>query len=152
MKFSYFYYNDTVANLLFPLEKDEAEKLGAKWQNEDYSLQFNGSAYEPLDDVYDYKDEAKQKEILQGILKCESSGKAFKIMPQELAFYLSNNIPIPRRHFDVRYKDRVKYEFGRTMYHRKCMNEGCNIEFETTYAPDRPEEVFCEKCYQNIIK
>ena len=26
--------------------------------------------------------------------------------------------------------------------------KGCNNEFETSYAPDRPEIVYCERCYQ----
>jgi len=31
------------------------------------------------------------------------------------------------------------------------MKEGCDVEFETTYAPDRPEIVYCEKCYQKEV-
>ncbi len=33
-----------------------------------------------------------------------------------------------------------------------CAHEGkCKIEFETNYAPDRPEIVYCEKCYQQEV-
>jgi hypothetical protein len=27
----------------------------------------------------------------------------------------------------------------------------CEVEFETSYAPDRPEIVYCEKCYQQEV-
>jgi hypothetical protein len=29
--------------------------------------------------------------------------------------------------------------------------EKCEVEFETSYTPDRPEIVYCEKCYQQEI-
>ncbi|MBI5622130.1 DNA-directed RNA polymerase, partial [Candidatus Falkowbacteria bacterium] len=32
-----------------------------------------------------------------------------------------------------------------------CKNAGCTNEFETTYAPERPERVYCEECYQKEI-
>jgi rRNA maturation endonuclease Nob1 len=28
----------------------------------------------------------------------------------------------------------------------------CKKEFETSYAPDRPETIYCEKCYQQELK
>ena len=27
----------------------------------------------------------------------------------------------------------------------------CDVEFETSYAPDRPEIIYCEKCYQQEV-
>jgi len=29
--------------------------------------------------------------------------------------------------------------------------EKCTVEFKTTYAPERSEIVYCEKCYQQEI-
>lgn len=31
------------------------------------------------------------------------------------------------------------------------MKKGCQNEFETSYSPDRPEIIYCEKCYQQEI-
>jgi len=31
------------------------------------------------------------------------------------------------------------------------MKDGCTNEFETPYAPDRPEIVYCEECYNKEI-
>jgi hypothetical protein len=61
------------------------------------------------------------------------------------------NIPIPRIHPDERYKNRMKLRNPMTLYHRTCMHEGCTNTFETTYAPDRPEIVYCEQCYKKEI-
>ncbi len=46
--------------------------------------------------------------ILQTAIICEVSGKPFRIIQQELAFYRKYNIPIPRRHPDQRHIDRTK--------------------------------------------
>ena len=61
------------------------------------------------------------------------------------------NIPIPRRCFHCRHMNRVKRRNPFKLWYRKCMKEGCNNEFETSYAPDRPEIVYCEKCYQGEV-
>ncbi len=159
MKYSYFNYNESVSNLFFPKTKAEAEKLGAKWQDEDYSLKFDGEAYEPLDDINEYKDEQKQKKLLSGILKCEKTGKAFRIMPQELVFYLKHIIPIPTSHPEERYMELFRSRNPRKLFKRRCDcsesghdHEGrCDIEFQTTFAPERPEIVYCESCYQKSV-
>jgi len=110
--------------------------------------------------IYKIKsDKSGQKELLSGIIKCEKTGKPFKIISQELAFYIENKIPIPTKHSETRYKQLFKLRNPRKLYHRQCMceetghgHEGrCPNEFETTYAPDRPEKVYCESCYQKSI-
>jgi hypothetical protein len=151
-----FGYNEAIASDFYPKEKAEASKLGAKWQDSDYSLKYGGSFYEPENGISAYREsEEKRKQVLGGVLKCSVSGKLFKVTPQELALYLKLGLPIPRQHYEIKFAEELKqinkikfYQF----YHRKCMNGGCPNEFETTYAPDRPERVFCESCYlQNVL-
>ena len=153
MSLSPFGFNETLAFDFFPKTKEEAQTLGAKWQDNDYSLKYDGPFYEPKDNIQEYiANEQERQNLLSGILKCEVSGKPFKIVPQELAFYIAQGLPIPRKHYDVRYKERFNMRNPKVLYHRSCMNEGCGNEFETTYAPDRPEKVYCENCYRGIIK
>ncbi len=45
--------------------------------------------------------------ILQYAIKCEVTGKLFRIQPQELAFYRKHNIPLPRKHPDQRHLERL---------------------------------------------
>jgi len=154
-----FGYNETMGLLYYPQTKEEVVARGGKWQDNDYSLKHDESFYVPKDNISSYQDESERKELLSGILKCEKTGKPFKIVPQELAFYLEQNIPVPRRHYDVRFDDRFHRRNRFVLYDRKCMcvesghdhNGRCKNEFETTYAPDRPEKVYCEKCYQKEV-
>jgi hypothetical protein len=149
-----FGYNETLAIDYFKKSRAEALKTGLKWQDEDFSTKYDGQFYKPDDNINDYlgdDEEGKVSRILAGVLECEVSGKPFRIMPQEAAFYLRNRIPFPRTHFLVRLEERFKLKNPRTLWHRQCMNKGCENEFETTYAPDRPEKVYCESCYQKVV-
>lgn len=147
-----FGYNETLGNSYLPLTKNEATSYGLKWQDKDFAPDHQGEEYKPFDGIDEYiKDEAERKKLLASVIKCEISGKPFKIMPQELAFYLDQKIPIPTHHYNVRYQENLSQVNPKRLWHRKCMNEGCQNEFETSYAPDRPEQVYCEKCYQKAL-
>jgi len=147
-----FGYNETLSHLYFPKTKEQALKEGFKWQDNDFAPRHSDEFYEPKDDIQEYIDsEEERKKLLSGVVKCEKSGRPFKIVPQELAFYLQQGVPIPHEHYDVRFAERFAMRNPRHLYHRQCMKEGCTNEFETTYAPERAEKVYCEKCYQGII-
>ena len=105
----------------------------------------------------------------------ETSGctTAFKIIPSELAFYRHGNLPLPRLCPNCRHYERLAQRNPLKLWHRAChcageksengvyMNTGahpshakgkhCSNEFETSYAPDRPEIVYCEQCYQSEV-
>jgi len=154
-----FCYNETMARIFNPKTKEEALKTGACWQDNDYAMKYEGVAYIPEDEISKYEDDELRTKLLGSVVKCEITGKAYKIMPQELAFYLEHNIPIPIRHYNERYKERFGLRNQRILYDRECMCEEkghehsgrCQNKFKTTYAPDRPEKVYCEKCYQDAI-
>jgi len=159
---SAFGYNESDAMDFFPLKKEEAQELGAKWMEENHDIKFSGEPYIPSENISEYsQDEKKRNEILSGILSCEETGRPYKITPHELLFYIKHNIPIPRKHYQTRFLERLNKRNANKLYHRQCMNEGpssakatdgrCPNEFETTYAPDRKEQVYCEQCYQKSV-
>ena len=163
--FSVFGYNETIANDFFPLTREQAKALGANWQDEDFGLKYDGPFYEPLD-IAQY-DQAKNQNApaeiqnaLQGILKCEKTGRPYKLQPGEMAYYIANKIQIPRRHPDERQDERFAQTNPLRLWKRDCSCQGdcqqhqgkCPNKFETAFAPDRPEKVYCENCYQNIVK
>ena len=84
---------------------------------------------------------------------------AFRILPDELKFYKQTNIPIPVYCPNCRHYQRLSQRNPLKLWHRQCMCEKenhihkgkCSVEFETSYAPDRPEIVYCEKCYQQEV-
>ena len=140
-----------MAQEYYPLTKEEAIKDGI----------FNWSDYEaPFPSVSRVIDEEGMKrlpesiedvpdDILNWALTYEVSGKPFRIIKQELEFYRKHNLPIPRRHPDVRHMDRMKMRNPRKLFERKC--DKCNKDMITTYAPERPERVYCQGCYDREV-
>jgi len=116
--------------------------------------------------------------ILEEIIACPNNGqestqctKAFRIIKPELEFLKNNNIALPRYCPNCRHYQRLKQRNPFHLWHRQCQcaginsenkkykntiehthgDESCPNEFETPYAPDRPEIIYCEKCYQQEV-
>ena len=149
-----FAYNETIANEHFPKNKEETISLGFRFkerEKRDYKITILNK-----DIPNDIKNVSDQ--ILNEIMACENNGReetlcteAFKIAPEELSLYKTVNLPLPTKCPNCRYFDRTFFKNPLKLWHRKCMKEGCNNKFETSYAPDRPEIVYCEKCYQQEV-
>jgi hypothetical protein len=142
-----FGYNEAVINDHFPLTKEEILERGYPYKEKiDNVYTITLKAKDIPDNIKDIDDS-----ILNEVIECEKSGRAFKITPFELQFYKRMNIPIPHLHPDERYKERLSLRNPMVLYHRNCMKKGCINEFETTYAPERPEIVYCKDCYQQEV-
>jgi len=146
INFSVFGYNETIAQNEYTLTKAKATELGYKWQDE---VQFT-KGLETTTQIPD-KIEDVPDQIVDEILKCITCQRNYKITVQELKLYRKGSIPIPRECFYCRLSEIQKLQGPMKIWHRKCMKEGCSNEFETSYSPDRPEIVYCEKCYQQEI-
>ncbi len=123
-----FAYNEAIVMENFPLSKEEVLARGMRWREEE--------------------ELSTPDEINDRILKCETSGRFFKLIPQELKFYEKLGIPIPtkcpkRRHAD-RYARRNTYH----LHNRKCAVSGADII--TTYAPENPVPVYCEEEFLKV--
>ena len=146
-EFCPFGYNEAIVNDHFPLTKEEIIGKGYPYKEKaDSKYNITVKAETIPDDIKDVDDS-----ILNEVIECIKSGKAFKITPFELQFYRRMNIPIPRLHPDERYKNRMKLRNPMTLYSRTCMNQGCHNQFETTYAPNRSEIIYCRDCYQKEV-
>ena len=145
---SNFGYNETMAQEYFPLTKEEALKRGFKWWDKIQKTEGK-ETLKPVqipDSIKDVSDS-----ILSEVLACINCNRNYKIVQNELIFYQKHKIPIPRKCFYCRNSERLKFENPFKLWHRKCMKEGCPNEFETSYSPERPEIVYCERCYQNEV-
>lgn len=153
-----FGYNETEAQEPFPFTKGEAQNHGYNWQDniQKTTEKETLSSKNISDSINEIKDD-----ILEEVLDCINCKRNYKIVPNELIFYKKMNIPIPRRCFYCRHEARLKRRNPFKLWHRKCMclktnhtshlDIGCPSEFETSYAPERPEIVYCEKCYQQEV-
>jgi len=156
------YYNETQGNLYMPMTKDEVLAKGWHWEENipgTFGKETVSSASVP-DKIEDVPDS-----YLSEIFICTQCSKNFNITQNELLFYRKENIPFPRKCPNCRYKRRFDLRPPRKLWHRQCMcgstsspqatNHGhksqCPNEFETTYAPERPEKVYCESCYNKEV-
>lgn len=136
-----FSYNETVAQEYFPLSEEEVKRSGWQWQKDaDNRSQYLGPETRIPDAIQEVPDS-----ITSTILHCEVTGTLYKVIPQELKFFRENGIPIPRKCPDQRHKERMALRNPRKLWARQCAK--CGKGIETTYAPDRPEIVYCESCY-----
>lgn len=158
-----FAYNETIAQEYFPKSKEKIIKNGFNYRispEKDYQVTLKSE--DLPDHIRDIPDS-----ILNEVIACPNNGsiltqctKAYRIIKPELDFLKNNNIALPRYCPNCRHYKRLKQRNPFHLWHRSCMcdkqghahGEGkCEIEFETSYAPERPETVFCEKCYQQEV-
>ncbi len=140
-----FGYNESEAQEYFPLAKADAHEGGWRWQEEESSKdQYLGPVVEIPTSIA-----ATSDDICSNILLCETTGKAYKIIPQELQFYRLMGIPVPRKCPDQRHKERVALRNPRKLWSRECAK--CKTSIETTYAPERQETIYCENCYLSTL-
>jgi hypothetical protein len=148
----FFPYNDTLAFSYFPMTKDEALTEGYVWEDpEEKNYKVTLETEKIPDHIKDLKNE-----ILNELIECAHKGQcscrcttAFKITKQELDFYRANNIPMPRLCHNCRHVRRTKNQRSMKLWNRKCAK--CQSDIETSYAPERPEIVYCESCYNNEV-
>ncbi|MDA2921649.1 hypothetical protein MYX07_00090 [Patescibacteria group bacterium AH-259-L07] len=165
---SLFGYNETLAQDYFPLSRDKTLQKGFQWQ--DKEMRTRGKETIPLDKMPDTIEEA-DKGVLKDILVCKDCKRNYKLTPFEFSFYQKMHLPLPRKDFECRHRERFNKRTPKQIWHRKCQCAGeksdnsiykntvehfhkqdhCPNEFETTYAPERKEIVYCEKCYQDEV-
>lgn len=171
-KISPFGYNETIAQFYYRCTKKEALKRGFNWQD---TLQITtGKETIPHERIPDDISDVSNL-ITNEILVCKECKRNYRIIPQELSFYKTMQIPLPRKCFYCRHNDRLRIRNPYRIWRRSCQCAGnppaggsdngvykntiehfhksshCPNEFETTYSPERKEIVYCEKCYQNEV-
>ncbi|MFH0806741.1 MAG: hypothetical protein V1885_03400 [Candidatus Brennerbacteria bacterium] len=151
-------YNETIAQEYFPLTKEQALSRGYRWRDPDTKEYKVTKPPQGLPDHIKDVDDS----ILQETIGCAHEGfcthqctTAFKVIPEELAFYRRMNLPLPRLCPNCRHYERLSERNPMKLWHRQCMCDKpnhphhgrCPNEFETSYAPERPETIYCEQCY-----
>ena len=141
-------YNETQGNHYMPMTKEDALSHGYLW--EDKIPGTFGQETVQTEDIPDEIEDVKE-DIVKEIFKCEECGRNFNIIPNELVFYQREQVPLPHKCPECRYKRRFAFRPLRKLWHRHCMKPGCKNEFETCYAPERKEIIYCEGCYNGEV-
>ncbi len=153
IELSPFAYNETMAQDYHPISREESLAQSFGWyDNRDKTVtQFTHWKDLP-DSIGDVSDTTTAQPILCKAFD-DNPTKAlehhctqyFKIIPQELAFYKSTGLALPRYCHNSRYRERLQQINPLHLWDRQCGK--CGKDMKTTYSPDRPEIVYCEDCY-----
>ncbi len=138
-----FGYNESAAQSYFPLDRQTALAQGYRWKDDTNKVSTSATMTVP-DTITEVTED-----ILAGILQCADCRKNYKIMPQELVFYRKATLPVPDRCSECRHQRRMAQRTPRRLWSRSCSN--CSQELQSSYAPDRPERILCETCYQKEV-
>ncbi len=162
--FSLYGYNETDAQVYFPLTKERALETGWRWCDgapSEHTATIRGEKLPAtIDEVGD--------DILKEVVACASCARAYRFVPAEIAFLRRFDLPLPNKCSDCRHKRRFSRLNPLKLWKRTCGCAGnrsqngtyqntdihfhgaepCQNKFETSYAPDRGEIVYCEACYQ----
>jgi hypothetical protein len=162
-----FAYNESHAAQYFPLDKQGTKDRGWEWYEPAPSLHKATMSAEQIPDLIQDIDNS----ILKEVLECETCRGVFRLIPLELQLLKKFSFPIPARCSNCRHMDRLGRINPPRLWRRKCQCAGaksengvytntasshqphsqiehCPNEFETAYAPQRKEIVYCESCYQ----
>jgi len=158
-EFSPFGYNETIAQEFFPSDAETVASLGYNWKIEEEKNRPQPTILpENLPDHIKDVEDSILKEIIGCSHKAECHEQCtgvFRIVQPELEFYRNINLPLPKLCPNCRHYERLQQRNPLQLWHRQCMCDKnhshhsgrCSNEFETPYAPDRKEIVYCEQCY-----
>ena len=138
-----FAYNDTVAHQYVPLTKEEAMGRGYRWRDEEERAK-GVVDYEIPDRIEEVEDD-----ICEKVLVCEKSGRGYKVLPKELKFLRRMKMPVPRLCPDERHKERMSMRNGLDLFARE--GGKCGAAVESTFKPGDAREIYCEKCYLEVV-
>ncbi len=104
--------------------------------------------YFPADhSPFDYKETVAQDHF--PLAMNSITQKPFRLTPQEIKLYEKLKVPHPKKDPEQRLIKRQAKVNPHTLHQNTCAN--CNCQIQTSIAPNRPEKVFCEKCYLSSV-
>jgi formylmethanofuran dehydrogenase subunit E len=133
-----FGYNETQAQIYYPLDNLHAKNKGYNRKNEETKITKNIE--------YNTKD-MSDKELLETIFYCKKSGKPFRLIKQEIDFYRKHGLTFPTICFDQRHLERTKKKRSRII--RSSLCKKCGVNIETTNSTDK--NIYCNMCYKKEI-
>ncbi|MBI5621500.1 hypothetical protein HY933_01370 [Candidatus Falkowbacteria bacterium] len=140
-------YNDTLASFYFPQTKEQSVQRGARWQEDiiqEAHAEFTAA------ELPDELSAAGAEQYIGKTVQCSQTGKIFRYIPQEIAFYQKNSIPLPRYYYNYRITENFKRLAPPWSRQIKCSRCGA---MTTTYFPEEwgYRKIYCQQCYEKEI-
>lgn len=169
-----FTYNESMVQDFYTLTQEQAVRQGFDWRSapaKHFTPTLMASALsDSIDQVQD--------SILKEIIECAHAGvctdsctQVFTLIKSELDFLRKFGLPLPRLCPTCRHVKRIKQKNPMKLWERACQCAGttsqsktylnqavhdhaaatCSRMVSTTYAPERPEMIYCQECYQGEV-
>jgi len=145
-EYSPFGYNESLAQMHYPMEREDVLSLGWNWCDYENSP-AGGSTVKAADLPDDIS--VVSDDILQQSIECEQSGKLFRITKKELEIYRKEKLSLPRSHPDQRHLNRLKLRNPYYLWEQSCRS--CETDILTSYPPTAPELIYCEECFNRAV-
>jgi hypothetical protein len=151
MEFSAQAYNFSLGNISFPLEMEEVLKLGGYIaltpENNVNNTEILSSNKLPQT-IQEISDEIINKIISLGI-KCEITGRPFRVIASEIEFLKKMKLPLPNTHPTIRMQSNLLLTPVAKKYSTHCAK--CSKSIESVFDPQKKFLLYCEKCYQQEV-
>lgn len=103
LKLAPFTYLESAFKDYDSLTKDELEKIGWSYGKEE---ETKTGSFSKINEIPDKTTDFDQND-LKKIFECDTSKKPFKIIPQELNLLKKIQAPLPRKHYEIRFQERI---------------------------------------------
>jgi len=146
MSLGLFPYQVNRSQNFYPLDEQKAKEKGIPWYPEPDSQVPEGvNLRESSRITNDIKN--IDESILKDVIRCEITGRPFKITTEELKFYKHMNLPLPVKHPWQRMKERFIFRHPLELFEFIC--HSCGEKSLSIYNEEKQKQlkIFCEKCY-----
>jgi len=145
-----FPYQTSKGQKYYPLDAERAAEKNIPWYDEPESQVPDGITLRSIEEIpSDIKN--VDESILNDAIRCETTGKPFKIIAEEFKFYKHMNLPIPTKHPWQRIIERNAFAHPFELFPFVCPS--CGEKSFSIYdeAKQKKFKIFCEKCYLKEI-
>jgi hypothetical protein len=119
-------YNQTLAQVYFPLTKETALAQGYRW-----------------------KEEVERGDGPSAALRCEACNKAYRTVPQEKNLAGKIGVESSSKCLECMDRHLLSWKNPRALWPRNC--DLCHASMMSSYAPGRLEKVYCGSCYSQMV-
>lgn len=140
-------YNISLSQVAYPLSNEKITELGGYIAEEqetntgDIELLDNTEVPQTIREVGD--------DILKKAIKCEISGRPFRIVATELEFYRKMKLPLLTIHPQIRISKHFYFVPTGKKYKINCAK--CAKETNSIFAKESGYTLYCESCYQKEV-
>ena len=138
-----FAYNESIAAEYLPLSPQETAARGLRYK------ELEPKQWPSPSGVLPRTIKEASDDVLNGIFRCERTGKAYRITAQELDFYRRTGLPLPRLCPDARHEERMALRAPRAVAEYGCAK--CGKRFTAAVPPAAGRGVYCEPCYLEAV-